>query len=133
MKFNAFMNSHFRTAGCRLIARARDECRNRDVSIYAMPGYWDVVGVSDGIDAWVCPVAAGAFFKSNTGDVYELMRALKDGHPLPPVPPVAGKPAKPRRVSLDDDEEPAPRAKTRAPLVDDSEPAPRKARREILS
>ena len=37
--------------GERLIARARDTSRGRDVTIHAMPGYWDVVGISDGTDA----------------------------------------------------------------------------------
>jgi hypothetical protein len=42
-RFNEYMSSNFRSGGCRLIARARDNCRNRDVTIHAMPGYWDVV------------------------------------------------------------------------------------------
>lgn len=102
MKFNAFMLSHFKTAGCRLIARAHDECRNRDVTLYALPGYWDVVGVSDGTDAWIAPASAGLFFKTATGDCADLLRRLRAGDPLPPVP---GMPGGRPRVRLADEEQ----------------------------
>lgn len=85
-KFNHFMSTHFSGGGCRLIARARDACRNRDVTLHQIPGYWDVVGVSDGVDAWIAPCAASPFFKTATGDVAQIMRALQAGDPLPEVP-----------------------------------------------
>lgn len=83
-RFNEYMANHFRS--CRVIARAHDECRDRSVTIHAMPGFYDVVGVTDGTDAWVAPASAGLFFKTATGDCADLMRRLKAGEPLPPVP-----------------------------------------------
>jgi hypothetical protein len=97
-RFNEYMSSNFRSGGCRLIARARDNCRNRDVTIHAMPGYWDVVGVTDGVDAWVAPASAGLFFGTATGDCADLMRRLQAGEPLPPVPETRSR----KRVILDD-------------------------------
>lgn len=104
-RFNEFMGSHFKSSGCRLIARARDTCRNRDVSIFALPGYWDVVGVSDGTDAWVAPASAGVFFGTATGDCADLMKRLKAGEALPVPPPLIQRP----RVHLDDEPQPTGR------------------------
>jgi hypothetical protein len=113
-KFNHYMNSHF--SGCRLIARARDTCRERDVTIHQIPGYWDVVGVSDGTDAWVAPTSTGPFFKTATGDVTKIMRALEAGEELPPVPDAPAKDQTRRRAVLIDDAEQPPPKRTRTPL-----------------
>lgn len=85
-RFNEYMDNHFRNGNCRLIARAHDKCRNRRVELFAIPGYWDVVGVTDGVDAWVAPCSAGLFFGTATGDCADLMRRLQAGEELPPVP-----------------------------------------------
>jgi hypothetical protein len=108
------MASHF--SGCRLIARARDLCRDRNVTIHAIPGYYDVVGVSDGTDAWVAPCSAGPFFKTSTGDVTKIMRALQAGEPLPPVPDLPNE-GTTRRVLLKQEPE-IPRRTLRTPLID---------------
>lgn len=96
MRFNKFMQSHF--AGCRLLAHARDTCRNRQVKVYALPGEFDVVGVSDGVDAWMAPVVADPF----TVNVGRLLQQIREGKD----PAVAGTQAgtsRPRmRISLDD-------------------------------
>lgn len=102
-RFNAYMNSHF--SGCRLLARARDVARNRDVTIHQIPGFWDVVGVSDGVESWVAPTSTGSFFKTATGDVADIMRRLQAGEPVGSVPEL---PTKRARIALEDDE-PAPR------------------------
>jgi hypothetical protein len=83
-KFTTFMNAHFKSSGCRLIARAFDKCRSRRVELYAVPGYWDCVGVSDGTDAWIAPATAGLFFGTATGDCADLMRRLQAGEELGP-------------------------------------------------
>lgn len=98
-RFNHYMNSHF--SGCRLLARARDECRNRNVSLYQVPGYWDCVGVSDGTDSWIAPASAAPFFKTATGDVADILRRLQAGEPLP-EPPEAPRPR--QRVKLEEEE-----------------------------
>lgn len=71
--FKHYFNSRF--AGCRLLAEAFDQHRNRNVSIYQIPGHIDVVGVSDTIDRWIAPVAPELF----SVNIYQLMRDLHDG------------------------------------------------------
>jgi hypothetical protein len=115
-KFNLYLNNHFAGYGCRLIARARDTSRGRDVTIHAIPGYWDVVGVSDGTDAWIAPTAAGPFFKTSTGDVGKIMKALEAGDPLPPVPDAPQASPGRRRVILLDDSDASPPRRSRTPL-----------------
>lgn len=103
-RFNVYLNTHFQGSGCRLIARARDTCRSRDVRLYAVPGHFNVVGVSDGIDAWIAPVSAGPFFKTATGDVAKIMQALQAGEPPPQVPDAPQH--RPRRALLPDGADP---------------------------
>jgi len=50
MKYNGMMNSHF--AGHALLAEMRNEPMKRDVKVYEV-GEPDVVGISDGVDAWI--------------------------------------------------------------------------------
>lgn len=119
MKYNHYMNSHF--SGCQVIAKARDTCRERDVKIFRIPGYWDVVGVSDGTDSWIAPVSAGLFFRTTSGDVADIMRRLQAGEPLGPIPDAPGRR---QRVALIEDELPAARRR-----VSLDEEAPTKPRR----
>lgn len=128
-KFTAFMNSHFASSGCRLIARAHDKCRNRNVSIYALPGYWDCVGVSDGTDAWIAPASAGLFFGTATGDCADLMRRLQAGEELPPIPDPPPNALRRPRIALLDEE---PR-RARVIPVDDDITTPRRTRRALLT
>lgn len=121
------MNSHF--SGCRLLARARDTSRNRDVSLHQIPGHWDVVGVSDGVDAWIAPCAAGPFFKTATGNVVDIMRRLQAGEPVAEVPDAPR--AKRARVQMDDDE-PAPRPAKRARVIEEAQPEPKRTRHAFI-
>ena len=74
-RFNEYFKNHWE--GCRLLAEARDNHRNRDVRIYMVPGEFDIVGVSDGTDAWVAPVAIDPFSVS-VKRILEDIRAGKD-------------------------------------------------------
>lgn len=56
-RYNHHFANHF--GGCRLLKSGHDPHRNRPVKIYAIPGEFDVVGISDGTDAWIAPVATG--------------------------------------------------------------------------
>lgn len=103
-RFNEYLAHHFKHGGCRLIARAHDRCRDRRVELYAVPGHWDVVGVSDGTDAWIAPCSAGLFFATASGDCADLMRRLQAGEELPPIPDAP------------------PRARTRARLPETDHP-----------
>lgn len=104
-RFNTYLNTHFKSGGCRLIARAHDRCRDRPVTLHAIPGFWDCVGVSDGTDAWIAPASAGLFFGTATGDCADLMRRLQAGEELPPVPDAP--PPRRARVRLETDPQPA--------------------------
>lgn len=91
-----YMGNHF--GSCRVIAYAFDNCRGRDVSIFAVPGEFDDVGVSDGTDCWIAPAAASLF----SVNVQRLMQDLQAGKPLPKPEKGATGPAKARRALLDD-------------------------------
>jgi hypothetical protein len=54
-----YIENHF--SSCKHIASSHDHCRNRDVKIFLVPGEFTHVGVSDGTDAWIAPVAADPF------------------------------------------------------------------------
>jgi len=56
MRFNHFFANHF--AGCRLLVTGRDKHRDREVKVYALPGEFDIVGITDTIDAWIAPANA---------------------------------------------------------------------------
>jgi hypothetical protein len=102
-RFNPYLTTHFQGNGCRLIARAHDDCRARDVRLYAIPGYWDCVGVTDGTDAWIAPASSGLFFRTATGDCADLLRRLQAGDELPPVPDFPKSAAPRKRVRLETD------------------------------
>ena len=79
-----YMGNKF--AGCQLLAYAHDHCRLRDVRIYLIPGEFDDVGVTDGVDVWIAPVIADPF----SVNVARLLADLQAGKPLPkPIPPQA--------------------------------------------
>lgn len=124
-RFNHYMNSHF--SGCRLLARAHDDCRNRRVTIHQVPGHWDVVGVSDGTDSWIAPVTAGAFFRTATGDVADIMRRLQAGEEVGAVPDAP----KRSRIALVDEEEPQPRPRRR--ILEEAAQQPAKKVRHALA
>lgn len=129
-KFTTFINSHFQGSGCRLIARAYDKCRDRRVTLHAIPGYYDCVGVTDGTDAWIAPAVTGPFMETSTGNCAEIMRCLQAGEALPPVPDWPDSPKR-SRVALDDDDTP-PRAPTRSRIALDDETPTRRTRRAQL-
>ena len=103
-RFNRFMEAHF--AGCRLLAKARDNCRNRDVSIYQVPGEFETVGVSDGTDCWMAPVAADPFSVS----VKRILDDLREGKS--PAPVISTKRTR-VRVDAPQDEQPKERTRVR--------------------
>lgn len=78
--YKLHMNSKF--ASCRLLAHARDNHRNRDVKLYAIPGEFDVVGVSDGVDVWIAPTSINPF----SVNVKQLLEKLARGEDLTPAP-----------------------------------------------
>jgi hypothetical protein len=75
--FKQHINSHFRS--CRQIAKARDEHRQRDVKLFLLPGRFDFIGVSDGVDAWVCPVEVRPF----NVDTARILADIQAGKPGP--------------------------------------------------
>lgn len=59
MSFKYHITNHFKN--CRLLAKTYDVYRQREVSVFMIPGTFDHVGVCDTTDAWVAPVAADPF------------------------------------------------------------------------
>lgn len=70
------LNSRFRT--CHRIAKAFDLCRNRDVTLYLIPGRFDLVGVDDTVDVWMAPVAADPF----SVNIKRIVADIQAGKPL---------------------------------------------------
>lgn len=93
-RFNHHFNNHF--SSCKLLAEAHDPHRNRDVSVYLIPGTVEVVGVSDGVDAWVAPALAHCF----SVNIPDLLRKLSVGEFTGPVRRQAPMPAKRERRAL---------------------------------
>lgn len=89
-RYNHHLNTHFRS--CHLLAKAYDPYRERNVEVRLIPGEFDVVGVSDGVDAWVCPTSIDPFGINlvkildtirNTGELPSLAPASRPRHPIP--------------------------------------------------
>lgn len=95
-RYNHYFASFF--AGCRVIAQGRDEHRNRDVTVHLLPGEFDVVGIQDGVDAWIAPVsvAPSALFDR----VRRAIFALKEGKPIDTGPTPSDDPPARRRITL---------------------------------
>lgn len=85
------MGNKFNT--CRLIGKAWDEHRKRDVSIFHIPGNFDYVGVHDGVDSWIAPVIANPF----RGLEKRQLDRIRDGLEPFPIRPSSG-PPKERRI-----------------------------------
>lgn len=91
--FNHYMNSGF--AGCKLLAHAHDNHRNREVRIYMIPGEVECVGVTDTVDRWIAPVAAEPF----SLPLGQVLKDLFDGKKLD-LPIMAGQ-KRPRKRLLE--------------------------------
>lgn len=120
--WKTYMNSDF--AGCRLLAYAHDLCRNRDVRLYLIPGEWDAVGVTDGVDRWIAPAVRDIM----SVDIPDLLKRLQAGETLPKPEPFTL--PRRKRESLAPDEEPQPRKRTRVAVED--EPQPRRSRVQLV-
>lgn len=95
MKYNHYFANQF--GSCRLLKTGRDPHRNRDVRIYALPGEFEVVGMTDGVDSWIAPVATG-FLE----DVRKLLNRIRSGEDVRAIAEAAA-PAR-RRIALPGDE-----------------------------
>lgn len=98
-RYNRYFENHF--SGCVFLAAAFDPYRDRKVELRAIPGQFDIVGVTDGTDCWIAPVIANPF----SVNVAKLMQNLREGKLTS-----ASKPrhqlveAKPRRRLVDEEE-----------------------------
>jgi len=121
-RFNTYFNNDF--AACKLLAEVFDPYRNRQVKVYAVPGHDDAVGVSDGTDKWIAPVA-GDPFRINIRQLIVDVRA--GGAPYRAQPPGGRK-----KLLLDGPGQPEPPPPTRRKLlVADEQPLPIR-RRNVL-
>lgn len=104
-RYNDLFRSHF--AGCVLLAKAHDPYRQRNVELRMVPGQFDVVGVSDGTDAWIAPVA-GDPFRVNIARLIEDARAGRTPVFTPTRRRIVAEPEVKPRVRVTVNEEPAP-------------------------
>lgn len=95
--FKFHLDSHFRN--CQQLAHARDEHRNRDVTIHLIPGRFDIVGINDTVDAWVAPVAADPF-SVNIKRMLDDIQAGKPIHEVVQHPPRKRKQLLPAQAEL---------------------------------
>jgi hypothetical protein len=80
-RYNHHFANHF--SSCVLLACARDPHRDRDVQLRLLPGEFDVVGVTDGVDSWVAPVAGDPF----SVNIQRILADIREGKPhVPPLP-----------------------------------------------
>lgn len=78
-RFNGHFANHF--SSCLLLARAHDPYRQREVQLRLLPGEFDYVGITDGTDAWIAPVAGDPF----SVGIKRILDELRQGK-MPTVP-----------------------------------------------
>lgn len=95
-KYSSYFQAHFR--GLRLLVEGEDPHRGRPVKIYAIPGDFSIVGVTDTIDAWIAPttVAPSPLFDK----VRKALYALQRGEPVPNAVEEAAAPVRRRLTAL---------------------------------
>ena len=120
--------NHFKS--CRLLGKGHDPHRNREVEFRALPGNFDLVGITDGVDAWICPASSPFILKIKQaldqiregGNPDVVMLAREDDSP----------PKKRKRVVEEEEPEPQPR-KRRAVIEEEEEVQPRRRRINVHS
>jgi hypothetical protein len=125
-RFNSYFANDF--ASCRLLAYARDPHRERDVRIYLMPGDIENVGVTDGVDKWICPVICNPF----SVNIIQLVKDIQSGVVIPkPEPP--GSQGKGARRRLFNHDVPTPQPAARRAILAPLEQTQPRSRRAVLS
>lgn len=127
MRYNHHFANHF--GSCRLLYEGRDPHRNRDIQIRLIPGEFDVVGVTDGVDAWVAPTATAP--SEMFDKVRRIIADIRDGK----APNTFIEPRARRQLHLPTAEAPPPRERrriTQEEPASTSTPTPR-VRRVITS
>lgn len=98
MRYNRHLCEHFKN--CRLLKIGHDPHRNRRVEIRFIPGEFEVVGMTDGVEAWVAPLATG-FLE----DVRKMLAELQKTGKFPEAVVEPEKRRKERvRIQLDEPE-----------------------------
>ena len=115
MRFNHLFASQF--GSCRLLKKGHDPHRNRDVRIYALPGEFEIVGMTDGVDCWVAPVATG-FLE----DVRKLLARIRAGEDVRAVED--DRPPARRRINVSEGQSPTGRMTTAQPEIQNLPGAP---------
>lgn len=111
-KFNTYFANDF--AACKLLATTHDPHRNRNVRLFLVPGEENCVGVTDGVDKWIAPVAGDPFGIN----IRQVIHDVRSGKPPYQASPPGGR----RRLLIDQPpQEPQPTGRRKL-LVVDSEP-----------
>lgn len=123
MSYKSWISSHF--GACMHIATTFDPHRKRQVRVYALPGEFENVGISDGTDAWIAPVIANPFAGQGV-DVKAIIGQIREGTFKGPVTGAMERLSSSgrRRILIGD---PPPPAAVEAPV------APASTRRRIVA
>lgn len=121
--YKHYMNNGMR--GCRLIAYKHDPHRNRDVRAFAVPGQFDVVLLTDGVDSWVCPAMKGHPYFD---DYWQLLNKIANGEPIPPPTPIVHR----ARVRAAAEPQPDPEPARKRVRIQPADYQPRRERRAAL-
>lgn len=71
-RYNSYMNNHF--SACLLLTHMHDPHRSRDVRVHMIPGEFEIVGLTDGVDSWICPTSTPFMEK-----VRKILGTVRDG------------------------------------------------------
>lgn len=118
MKYNSYLNSHF--SGCRTLGHGHDPHRNREVQFKMLPGEFEVIGITDGVDAWICPL--------NSPFVAHIKKALDHFRATGEL-----NVKQPRRQFSEESAAPAPKARRQFVEQEEPEFTPRRKTRHVFA
>lgn len=120
--------NHFKS--CRLLGKGHDPHRNREVEFRAIPGNFDLVGITDGVDAWICPASSPFILKIKQA----LEQIRGGGNPDVVFLTQEGSAPTKKRKHVEEEQEPPPRPRQRRSVIEeDEEVRPRPRRTHVHS
>lgn len=123
-RFNHYFANDF--AACKLLAKTHDPHRNRDVRLYMVPGIDDAIGVTDGVDKWIAPVAGDPFGIN----IRQVMADVRGGGKPYEARPAGTAPGGRRKLlQSDSPPDPQPSPPPRRKLISEPQPEAQLVRR----
>lgn len=104
-RFNAYFVNHF--SNCTTLVEGYDPHRDRKVLIKIIPGDFSIVGVTDGVDAWVAPLSVAP------SELFDLVRKAMEEYLKTSKVPAASSLSRRRPLTLPPPETPTPTLRRR--------------------